>query len=256
MASSRLTPVAGLASLPRASDVLYWEALAPRGKALRQARRLYKRLLMPEERIPWRWIRKGLGCEPTQQPDGRNCHLLLAGRGAPDTRRVVGMAYGAYLPSYGGYGAYLAVDERQRGRGIGTRLWQLLVKRFQLDAACAGLPLPFVVWESRPPAQNAVAAERSMWRSRLRIWARLGAWRIAGVKVLTPNFGDPAGPPVVEQLFLLPVDTPAVAFDSNALRRVVSGLLRCVYHQAPGTSLYDSTLRLGSRPVLEPLNVA
>ncbi len=57
-----------------------------------------------------------------------------------------------YIPGYGGYGAYLAVDPRQRGRGIGTRLWQLLVHRLHFDATCAGVPLPFVVWESRPPS--------------------------------------------------------------------------------------------------------
>jgi GNAT superfamily N-acetyltransferase len=224
---------------------------------LRQARRIYKTCLPEEERVPWRWIKEGLAGERVWHPDRWSCHLLLAGLRRPgeEKRRVIGFAYGAHVPGFGGYGGYLGVDPRYRGRGVGARLWRLLIQRLQLDAACAGVPLPFVVWESRPPAQEAAEEEHTVWRSRLRLWAQVGAWRVGGVRFLTPNFADRHGPPVPLQLFLKPVDLPPAAFDATALRSVVAGLHRFVYELPSDDDLAITTLPTDARPTLQALVV-
>jgi hypothetical protein len=157
------------------------------------------------------------------------------------------------VPGFGGYGAYLGVSDRFRGKGVGTRLWRLLIQRLQLDAACAGVGLPFVIWESRLPGPEASRVERAIGRSRLRLWERLGAWQVQGVTFLTPNFADPAGPPVPEQLFLVPVDVPAAAFDSNTLRKVVVRLHSRIYGMAERDPLARATLPSDCRPNLQPL---
>lgn len=239
---------------PTHSEVICWEALQTRGKPLRQARRIYKSCLSEEERIPWSWIKEGLSGERVWHPDRWSCHLLLAGLSRPGKeRRVIGFSYGALVPGFGGYGGYLGVDPQCRGRGIGSRLWRLLVQRLQLDAACAGVSLPFVIWESRPPAKDASEEEQAVWRSRLRLWSQVGAWRIGGVHFLTPNFADDQGPPVPLQLFLKPVDMPAAAFDSATLRSVVLGLHRFVYDLPGDDPLVSASLLPTSRPTLQPL---
>jgi hypothetical protein len=237
------------------SEVVCWEALHAKEPAVRQARRLYKASLPAEERIPWRWIKDGLGRSWDGRDSDWRCHLLLAElrRRRSAKQRVVGFAYGAYVPGYGGYGAYLGVTERCRGRGVGTRLWRLLKQRLQLDAACAGVPLPFLIWESRPPAPGASVAEETVWRARLRLWARVGAWLVQGVKFLTPNFADPDGCPVAEQLFLMPLEAPASAFDSATLHDVVAGLHRHVYGHSARDPLVGATLPRGCRLSLAPL---
>jgi GNAT superfamily N-acetyltransferase len=233
-------------------EVICWEALQPRGKALRQARRIYESCLPEEERIPWRWIKEGLARERVWPEDRWSCHLLLAGLRRPgeEKRRVIGFAYGAHVPGFGGYGGYLGVDPRYRGRGVGTRLWRLLIQRLQLDAACAGVPLPFVIWESRPPEKPE---EQAVWQSRLRVWGQLGAWQIEGVHFLTPNFADRDGEPVSLQLFLKPVDMPAAAFDATTLRSVVTGLHRFVYELPRDDDLATATLSPATRPRLQSL---
>jgi hypothetical protein len=187
--------------------------------------------------------------------DQWSCHLFLAGQRKRnrEERCVIGFAHGAYIPNFGGYGGYLGVADHCRGNGVGGRLWRLLIQRLQLDAACAGVSLPFVIWESRLPASGASAKEHANWRSRLRLWERVGAWQVHGVNFLTPNFAVPDGPPVAEQLFLVPVDLPAAAFDTAALRTVVAGLHHFVYGHAEGHSLVTATLPRDCRPRLRPL---
>lgn len=249
----RINPPLGSTFEQTTPEVVCWEALRPRGKALRQARRIYEACLPEEERIPWRWIKEGLSEERVWDGERWSCHLLLAGRRrfGEGKRRVVGFAYGAYVPGFGGYGGYLGVDPHYRGQGLGMRLWRLLIQRLQLDAACAGVPLPFVVWESRPPAKDAEASEQAIWRSRLRLWAKVGALRIGGVRFLMPNLMDPRRSPVGVQLFLKPVDLPPAAFDATVLRSVVSGLHRLIYELPDDDRLATATLPATVQPALE-----
>jgi GNAT superfamily N-acetyltransferase len=234
-------------------DLVCWEALEADDPALADVRRLYEAALDPEERIPWAWLGGAVEGRKDWRPGQWARHLVLAG---PRTRRgagrPVGFAYGLHLPDYGGYACYLAVDPRRRRHGTGTLLLRVLVRFLQADAACEASDLPFVIWESRMPGPDALPDAWDAWRARLHLFARVGARWIAGLTLRTPNFGRRGGPPVPLQLFLLPVDRPAEAFDAAALRAAAAGLLRRVYGQGPGDLLYDETLAPGSEPVLRP----
>ncbi len=235
-------------------DVVCWELLDPADPALDEARRLYETTLEPAERIPWAWVAQAVAARQAWRPGEWGPHLLLAGlrAGRAAAVRPVGFAYGAHVPDYGGYACYLGVDARHRGRGIGTRLLRLLIKLFEVDAACEGAPLPFVVWESHRPNPGAPAAEWDLWRARVRLFERAGARWISGLTFLAPDFQRRGAPPVPLQLFLIPVETPAEAFDESALREVAAELYRRVYRRREGDPLFDRTLA-GAHPVLRPL---
>jgi GNAT superfamily N-acetyltransferase len=233
-------------------DTLCWEALDPTDPALPQARRLYEATQAPAERIPWKWIEGAVAGRAAWRPGQWAPHLLLAAdRASP--RPVTGFAYGIHLPGYGGYATYLGVEPRQRGRGVGTRLLRLLTRVLQVDAECEGVPLPFVVWESHRPDESAPAAEWDLWRARLRLFGRAGASWVSGLDFWAPNFARRGGAPVPLQLFLLPVGTPAEAFDAAALRAVAAGLLGEVYGRGPGDPLFERTLPPDCRPSLRPV---
>jgi ribosomal protein S18 acetylase RimI-like enzyme len=242
----------------RARDVVCWELLDPEDAFLAEARRLYETILEPAERIPWAWIEQAVAARRQWQPGEWSPHLLLA---APRARRgpsarPVGFAYGVHVPGYGGYACYLGVDAQHRGRGAGARLLRLLVKIFQVDAACEGTPLPFVVWESHRPEADAPAHAWDLWRTRVRLFERVGALWISGLNFLAPDFQRRSRPPVPLQLFLIPVETPREAFDAATLREVAAGLYRRVYGRRPGDPLFDETLSatgLQLRPVEEAL---
>ena len=238
----------------RRPEVVCWEILNPEEAALAEAHRLYETTLEPAERIPWAWIAEAVASRPHWRPGEWSSHLLVAAhrrtRGACAT--ALGFAYGAHVPNYGGYICYLGVDAQQRGRGAGTRLLQLLLKVFQVDAACEGAALPFVVWESHPPALDAAPAAWDLWCARLRLFARVGAWWVSGLTFLAPDFQRRSGPPVPLQLFVIPVDTPREAFDADTLRNVAAGLHRRVYRRQPGDPLFDATLA-GASPELRPV---
>jgi hypothetical protein len=130
------------------------------------------------------------------------------------------------------------------------------VEAFRLDSALEGAPLPFVVWESHRPAPDAAEQERALWHARLRLFARLGAQWIAGLTFLSPDFRQVEDSPVPLQLFLLPVEVPASAFDGAALRDVAAGLFRRVYGIAEGDPLFEESLPPGCRPTLQPAEAA
>lgn len=230
-------------------DVICWEALDPADPIVEEARQLYEETQAPAERIPWEWIAGAVAERAAWRPGDWAPHLLLAAPRQPRAR-LAGFAYGIHLPGYGGYATYLGVDPGQRRGGVGTRLLALLKRVLQVDAACEGTPLPFVVWESRQPDAEAPAAEWDLWQARLRLFDRAGAHRVAGLTLLSPNFTRPGGPPVPLQLFLIPVDTPAEAFGPEELRRVAAGLLRGVYRRRPGDRLFEGTLPPDCRPTL------
>jgi GNAT superfamily N-acetyltransferase len=231
-------------------DVLCREALDPAEQALEEARRLYEQTQAPAERIPWEWIAGAVAGRTAWRPGRWSPHLLLAS--ARRGRGLAGFAYGIHLPGYGGYAAYLGVEPRQRRRGVGTRLLNVLTRVLQVDAACEGAPLPFVVWESRRPEGGAPAEERELWRARLRLFARAGAWWVSGLTLLALDFLRRGGPAVPLQLFLIPVDTPAGRFGPDELRRVAAGLLQGVYRRRPGDPLFEGTLPPDCRPTLRP----
>jgi hypothetical protein len=127
------------------------------------------------------------------------------------------------------------------------------MEALRLDAAFEGVELPFVVWESREPGPVATEEERDLWRARLRLFARVGAWRVDGLTFFAPNFERRGGEPVPLRLFLVPSDRPADAFDATALRAVAAGLLEQVYGRPPNDRLHRVTLPPGCEPVLRPV---
>jgi hypothetical protein len=236
------------------SDLLCWEALDPADPALGVARRLYETTQAADERIPWRWIAGAVAGRAQRRPGGWSPHLLLAAPRLPEGTEgpPCGFAYGAYIAGYAGYACYLGVEQGQRRRGAGARLLDVLRRLFQVDAACVGAPLPFVIWESRRPARDAPAEEREQWRARVRLFERVGAHWAAGLTLWTPNLARRDGPPVPLQLFLVPGDVPAAAFDAAALRDAAAGLLREVYGREDDDPLLRRTLPPDCRPELRP----
>jgi GNAT superfamily N-acetyltransferase len=220
---------------------------------MQRARRLYEAYLDEAERIPWQWIEEAVASRVKWRP-GRWCpHLLLSANrrksGGPGP--ATGFAYGIHLPNYGGYACYLAVDPRNRGRGTGTRLLEVLIRVLQLDATCEGVSLPFVVLESHDPRSTASTEADALWQARLRLFRRVGARHIDGLTFLAPNFNRRRGPPVPLDLFLIPVDKPAESFDEAALRGVAAGLLEHIYGRSEQDPLYQQTLHSDARPRLK-----
>jgi GNAT superfamily N-acetyltransferase len=238
-----------------AGEIICWEALDPGDASLEQARQLYEATLDPAERIPWRWIAGAVSSRAEWRPGGWSPHLLLAAprrkRGGPGP--VVGFAYGAHVAEYGGYACYLGVDPGERRRGVGTRLLRLLIQVFRVDAGCEGTALPFVVWESRQPPDGAREEQWDLWRARLRLFERVGAWWIAGLTFMAPSFTRGPERAVPLQLFLVPGDAAPDDFDADRLREVAAGLMRRVYGREAGDPLYDETLPLACRPTLQPI---
>jgi GNAT superfamily N-acetyltransferase len=241
-----------LSSPVRKSDVLIWEAFDPDDKALWEARRLYKEGLPPEERIPWRWIRHQIEGRVRAREGEWKSHLLLARLNRPKglIDPVVGFTYGAHVPGFGGYMGYIAVSKAHRGHGIGGRLLRLLIQHLQVDAACAGVSLPFVLWESRRPEPGAPPREWDNWRARVALFEGVGARQVQGIEFRVPNFAAPGTPPIPMQLFLLPVDKPAADFDADALWEVAVGLRESVY--APTEDKQDAAAMTSCGPVLLP----
>jgi hypothetical protein len=166
---------------------------------------------------------------------------------------VAAFAYGFHLPEYGGCGAYLGVSARFRRAGLATRLMHLLIHMLQVDAACEGTPLPFVILETRLPEATSSAAEWENWRARSRLFRRLEARWVAGVTLLAPSYDPGHRGTVPLHLVLIPVDTCAGDFSAASLREVVLGLFQHVYGLAPGHPLVERSLPPGCHPHLRSI---
>lgn len=233
------------------NDLTCFEALDPTDKSMERAHQLYELTQPEDERIPWAWISGAVGRRRQWRPGRWATHLLLAGpRGEGNKSPAVeGFANALHLPGYGGYLTYVGVDPAARGRGVGARLVELAVKVLEVDACCEGGELPFVVWESRPPAPGE---ERSGWEAKLGLWRRAGGLWVSGLTLHAVNYSRDDAPPLRLALFLRPVARRAEDFDAAALRQVAAGLLREVYDRGPGEEHYERTLSPESEPQLRP----
>ena len=245
----------------RLERIVCWEALDASDPVMNAAGRLYEQTLSADERIPWVWIERSVAERSKSKPGGWSKHLILA---APEGRTddpdaLAGYVYGALIPGYGGYLCYIGVAAWARRLGVGTRLFEQFFRVLQVSAGETGDKLPFVVWESHRP-EGGTAADLSLWTARTRLFDRVGGMWVEGVDFLAPNFAadddDFAAPPVPLQLFVKPMDLPASAFDSEALKKVVGGLHERVYRNEPGEALYDGTLPPGCEPRLVTATLA
>lgn len=227
------------------AKVYCWEPTELGTPVLAAARQLYETTIDPDERIPWMWIERAVGERHLRRPTGWAKHLVLASEGpnVDDPAALLGYAYGAFIPGFGGYVCYVGVSEAARGKGVGGRLFEAMFKAFAADAAYAGEPLPFVLWESyRPTAEDGPDAH-ALWAARTRLFDKVGGRWVEGLELVTPNYGDDdptASVPL--QLFVKPVDEPAASFTPTRLRAVAKDLLEKVYHERPGDYFHDRTL--------------
>lgn len=241
----------------RLETITCWEATDVSDPLVQAAGRLYERTLDPDERIPWGWIEGSIAGRPGRTSGWRR-HLILAAAGGPGARpdQLAGYAYGAFIPGYGGYLCYIGVDEACRGAGVGRQLFEAFFDRLAADAAAAGEPLPFVVWESYRPDPDEPPAAHAVWAARVRLFEKVGGLWVKGVAFLTPSFAADGADPIPLQLFVKPVDRPAAGFTPDRLLGVVEGLYERVYRIDPGDDLFDRTLTPGCCPQLSPTREA
>lgn len=230
-----------------AQDVVCWEVLDPTDPGLELARQLYETALPASERIPWEWIESSTASRRAWKPGTRSRHLILAAN--REIPQPIGFVNGLHIPGFAGYISYLGVDAQQRQRGIGARLLEIMLHLFQVDALCAGEPLPFVLFDSRRPAANDPPQVQNIWQARMRLFDRAGARWLSGIELYTPNFSE-RGDPIPLQLFLIPVDTSESAFTPEKLGQVACDLLQLVYRKSPDDVLYQKTLGSVQHPEL------
>lgn len=232
-----------------------WEPTELGTPILEAARSLYERTIDPDERIPWMWIERAVAERHHRRPSGWAKHLILASTSSDvdDPNALAGYAYGAFIPGFGGYLCYVGVAESARRHGVGSRLFDSLTKTFAADAALAGEPLPFVLWESyRPTAYDPESLHR-LWAARTRTFESAGGLWVDGIELATPDYDDPD--PIAEvplQLFVKPVDEPAARFTSDRLAGIAEQLLEKVYHEKPGDWFHDRTMQSVDEPRLRP----
>ena len=196
---------------------------------------LYDSTQHADERVPWAWVSGSLNNR--SKPGGPTRHLMLAEAGG----QLAGFVMGVYLPGYGGYVSYLGVDPTHRGRGIGVALFESLFARFNFDAIHAAEPLPFAVWESKQPAADATETEQATWAARLRLFGKVGARRIDGVELHTPNYTMPEKPGPVLQLFVKPMSWPAESLTPTRLKVIAEGVMSRVYKLDRADELWQRT---------------
>ena len=202
---------------------------------LPQIQALYDSTQPADERVPWAWVSGSLN--RSSKPGGPTRHLVIAEAAG----RLAGFAMGVYLPHFGGYVSYLGVDPAERGRGVGGALFQALFARFEFDAVHAAEPLNFAVWESKPPGARAPDAELATWAARLRLFAKVGARRVAGVELHTPNYTTPSNPGPILQLFVKPLSWTVESLTPTRLKVVAEGVMSRVYKLDRADELWQRT---------------
>ena len=226
------------------NSVHCWELLSETDELLSAVRQLYESALDEAERVPWEWLERGVKSRRDWKPGTTNKHLMVA---TTATGELAGFAFGLYLPGYGGYISYVAVEPRFRGQGVANKLYYFAYQLMRVDAFACNESLPFVIWESHFPGTGY----ESLWHARLRLFEHVGGFWIDGVTLPSPNWMDKTQPPIPLQLFLAPQDEPWNNFDAARVRDAVDGLLRRVYRAEPGEPEYDETLTVGCHPRLK-----
>jgi GNAT superfamily N-acetyltransferase len=211
----------------RTATIGFRGIVRPNDPAMSRVRALYEQSINASERIPWEWL---AGFARAYAPLPRKSHLIVAqrysdGRDGP----IYGFVTGLYLPRFGGYLSYVAVDPRARGRGIGAKLYKALIRRLWRSARAYGQSLPFLLWDSRPPSPSDGPRARLNWESRLALFKKIGGHWVEGIQFASPNYLNPLAGDVPLEFFLKPVEDRRSDFTEGRLRRIVRGLLKRVY---------------------------
>ena len=214
------------------------EVLDAHDARLTATRGIYETTLSDEERIPWEWIERSLSAPRGEISAGAprwRPHLVIGGN-ADDGVEIdtpLGFVYGSYYPGWAGYVCYLCVDPLGRGRGLATKLFEGICGILEDDARRGGSELPFLIWESHPPAENATLGERATWNQRLKLFNRVGGHWLRNVRVHTPNYLQRDAADVGLELFIRPLAKKIADFDEPALRQTVLELYSNVYKMQP-----------------------
>jgi GNAT superfamily N-acetyltransferase len=238
-----------MATAAKTDRIYCWELFDHADPLMGAVRELYETALDEDERVPWEWLERGVKARTEWRPGGHGRHLVVA---CTKSGELAGFVFCMHLPGYGGYLSYVAVCDRFRGRGVGTRLYEQAFNVLAVDAAANDEPLPFVIWESCPPEADDGPDAHAVWAARTRLFHKAGGFWIDGVTLPSPNWGDLTAPAVPLQLFLAPIDRSREQFDSAAVRAAVAGLLEGVYKSGPGDPEWDGTLTPGCHPRLRP----
>lgn len=203
-------------------------------------RRLYETSLSVREQIPWEWIRRSADGSRAWLPDKKRPHLTVA---QPTTGEDIplGFTFGSFLPRFGGYICYVAVDPLARGLGVATELYQNFYGLMKGDARRNGLPLPFVIWESHPPKTDN-PEEIGIWKARLRLFEKSGGYWLRGVKFHSPDYMNGDTNPLELYLFIAPQEKKFEWFNTQRLDKIVRGLYRHVYHLDQREPIVKQTL--------------
>ncbi len=220
------------------------ELLSDTDNLLVAVRQLYESALDEAERVPWEWLERSVKTRRDWKPGTTNKHLMVS---TTTTGELAGFAFAMYLPGYGGYISYVAVEPHFRGHGVANKLFRFAYQLMRIDAMACYEAMPFVIWESHDPG----IGQDKLWQARLRLFEHVGGFWIDGVTLPSPNWMDNSKPSVPLQLFLAPQDEPWNNFDSARVREAVDGLLRRVYRAEPGEPEYDETLTVGCHPRLK-----
>ena len=110
-----------MATAAKTDRIYCWELFDHADPLMAAVRRLYETALDEDERVPWEWLERGVKSRMAWRPGGNGRHLIVAGT---EVGELAGFVFCMHLPGYGGYLSYVAVNDRSRGRGVGTRLYE------------------------------------------------------------------------------------------------------------------------------------
>ena len=230
-----------------------WEILNPTDTAMPVVKSLYESVLDLDEQIPWTWIERSVARREQFKPGDRWLpHLIVAAAaGDPDsTTDPQAFVYGGLFPGYGGYVCYLGVAPEARQYGLGRTLFEAMFSQLRTDAVQFDIPLPFVVWESHRPGEDAAQSERELWTARCRLFAKTGAMWLSGIDFQSPNYHENGAPPVPLELFVKPMDRSLESFDESALRDIAVGMHTHIYRHKPDDEIVLQSLPSGNAPRL------
>ena len=227
------------------------DVLIPTSRQFAAARRLYETTLAADERIPWNWLERAVKGKAVGARGSWCRHLILATPpGRPE--EVAGYLFGTYMPGFAGYVSYMGVDDRYRGRGIGSSLYHAAFATFEKDAALVDERCPFTLWESRPPEGHE---DPAVWAARSKLFDKIGGYWADGLDLWAPNY-EVEYEPLPYQVFVKPMARPAEDFSPGRIRRLAHDHYRRTYDQRPGDDLYARTLAHRPRPRLRPARCA